>query len=408
MSAPVISAQVPNPGLTSVSLRPQVSFDLTCDRAMNRAALRVYVDGVLAVSGQAYQAGYVPTVDFNNPGGISYFGGDTFGTFTVQPSAFLAANHLTSVRVVAEDDLGNTLDTTWTFTTISHEPNPYAINVTSDPQAVASTIYDPLRFTLIAEPVLNGHLVNAELQVNLGFGVDVIINGVPQAGYDVHTTPVTGGILYEIVQTGTPWQLGNSYPVGIHAAANNDNGEHTTANINFQFTPRDPAAPNPFDGGTVDGNLTGAYCDILSSLGAPTVATIGATRNADPAVSVWAGAAFHNGWAGSFVPGDPGPFPNSQNQAQRTALTPPASYLHNGDTIAFAAVGSIVSPDTGVTYPIAAAWNWLVSIPPPSVTGKKYAIETPDPFTFIVRTSLDGAPTDCDFTMGIWDLGILE
>jgi hypothetical protein len=169
----------------------------------------------------------------------------------------------------------------------------------------------------------------------------------------------------------------------------------------FQLaTPGLSFTPNPADGGHVSLFAFG-YLDILETglnIGDPVLHTLTYQINgAGPVHTIYNGA-IDPAWSLFFS--------SPAFQTTRAAFFPNAGVPgnpHNGDSLVFTAFADVPGLDPGSSF----TWHWIFDAAV-TVAGKKYAIETPDPFTFIVRTSLDGNPADCDFTLGIWGLGLLE
>lgn len=432
MSTPILSGQSPANGSTLNLLRPVIGFSVTCDVGLDPASVIVDVDGTPAYDGSlgGFQAGYVPSVDWNVFGGFTFFGGNLSATF--QQSAFFGTNVAVTVRVRATDLLHASppLDQSWTFqTTNLLEPTQlYQINNSNDISSPYNSLFDPLRFTIIAEPV-NGTTAINDAEINLsitaiGQPASAIVAGVPQVGnYNITRVAVPGGWLYEVYPAAGTWAYGDSPTTTLHfGATDSTSGRHFTFNGGQNWTIFDSTAGNPGAGGSVPPKWNtlqpaSGFMNIMSGLGAPTLDTLHAQDNANPAVLVYdaGGGGFQPGWGGSFAESFPGPFPNNQNQTQTVFSTPPNGFSVSGDTVAFAYTSHVVSPDTGVTYnqsgdfveaPPRQPFFWNIFQAPPAGHGKKVSVECVDPTTLIVHTTVDGSPADCDFSLSIRNPGL--
>lgn len=416
MSTPVLSGQTPAPASTSL-LRPQIAFNVTCDVGVDPTSVLVHVDGVLAYDGGAggFQPGFVPTVDWIVFGGFSFFGGNLTAAFN--QAAFFGTNAAVTVRVQATDLLHASapLDQSWTFNTetLLQPSQLYQIDYSNDIEGPANTLFDPLRFQIIAEPMNGTTTINdAEISLSItavGQPLSAIVAGVPQAGYNITRVAVAGGWLYEVYPAAGTWAFGDNPTTNLHfGATDSTSGRHFTFSSGQNWTIFGSTVPNPGAGGTVPPawntlQPASGFLGILSGLGAPTLDTFTAQDNANPPATVYdAGAGgFQPGWAGSFAATNPGPFPNSQDQTRQVFSTPPNGFSVSGDVVTFVYTSHVVSPDTGITYDQTDTFTWNIFQVAPPLFGKKFAIELRDPQTLVMRTSVDGVATDCDFNLAI-------
>lgn len=423
MSVPVISAQTPANLSTGNSLRPVVSFNLDSDNGINPTSVQVYLNGALAYDGSdgGYQSGhYVASLDWT-----TYGGGD--GGFVFSPSSpnlnaylvpydvFLPDSTTIAVRVVARDNVtGDQLDTTWHFDTATTPQNARLTNLANVNYVQAlggvMTWYDPFRFDLTVDPIGGRVIDPTQVALHGTFFGSIIAGGAFQAGYTGTVTAIPGGYRYEVAADPTPWSIGLSDTLTLEYAGD---GGFTEA---FSFNTYEPLTSNPGIGGNVYPDFTApvigpAYGDLTSGLAPPVYDEIHLQRNSDPTLFIYDHGTWLAGWSGSFTPGDTGPILDAVHgtqQGQHAFITPPVGYFSDGDFAQFSVIGHVDSPTSGTDFTtLSLNWGWnIIAFPPPAGYGKRYAVETRDPRTIVLRTHVDGDVADCDFNLTIDSLGV--
>jgi len=190
---PVLLNQSPVSDATEVSIDTSISFSLTDDVQVVLSTVRVYVSAFLVFDGSSFQVGW---------GGSSYASNPQHGwDFTLRHTAYFELSSTVSVRVVAQDNLGNSVDESWAFHAESLRKK-----VVLQIKAVA---HDVLR-VYFPEPVATSQaltLVDNYLITTLTSGAtDVTVTGVrtldPEAGLanfvDVYISPVPLDALYQL------------------------------------------------------------------------------------------------------------------------------------------------------------------------------------------------------------------
>jgi len=190
---PVLLNQSPVLDATEVGIDTNISFSLTDDVQVVLSTVRVYVSAFLVFDGTSFQTGW---------GGSSYAGNGGNGwDFTLRHTAYFELGNTVSVRVVAQDNLGNSVDESWAF----HIAPLYKKAVLQ----IKAVAHDVLR-AYFPEPVVTSQaltLVDNYLITTLTSGAtDVTVTGVrtldPEAGLasfvDVYISPVALDALYRL------------------------------------------------------------------------------------------------------------------------------------------------------------------------------------------------------------------
>ena len=155
-SPPVLQNQDPYPNETSVLLDYNISFDVVDEYGgVNLSTLDAYVDGSLAFDNGAFQAPYNGIDAY--VGAIQYDNYDGY-TFIIDNTNLWTPLAQVSVRVVAEDLLGNSLDETWYFYA---EPQPYSVSIDIE-EGYGSGFSSAYDGTSFVSPYNNGSYINKE------------------------------------------------------------------------------------------------------------------------------------------------------------------------------------------------------------------------------------------------------
>lgn len=153
---PILQNRDPYPNETNVLLDYNISFDVVDEYGgVNLSTLDAYVDGSLAFDSGAFQApyngvdAYVGAVQYDNYDGY---------TFIIDNTNLWTPLAQVSVRVVAEDLLGNSLDETWYFYA---EPQPYSVSIDIE-EGYGSGFSSAYDGTSFVSPYNNGSYINKE------------------------------------------------------------------------------------------------------------------------------------------------------------------------------------------------------------------------------------------------------
>jgi hypothetical protein len=417
MTVPVISNQTPAPGAMGLGLRPSISFDLDAPLGIDETSVQVLINDTPAYDGASggYQDHYVASIDWTTynggPGGFVFSpSSPNLNAYIVPYDVFLPQGATQTVRVLArENTTGDLLDVSWSFDTSSSTLLQASLtNLSNTPGYTqllngVQSIYDPLRFDLTVDPIDGKVIDPTQVRLSGLFSGVLIAGGVFQSGYAGTVTPIPAGYRYEVIADPAPWNTG--FLDNMTFQYTGDGGFIE----GFNFEAYEPMTANPGIGGTVfpdfeSTELEPGYADLSSGLGPPVYDTIEVQRNADDFLTIYGAGVWAAGWHGTFTPVNPGPILDGifgVNQSQRVEPVPPVGFAHNGDTMQFRVNGHVVSPTSGTSFPtLSTNWNWVVTGgAPPSVHGKKRAVEVQDPTTLIVHTTVDGSPADCDFNL---------
>lgn len=198
LAAPVLSNQDPAPSATGQDKNKNIEFDLTdAISGVDLDTVRIYVEGNLAYRGD--------TDLFQSP----YDGVDSDRTaisqghsFVIHKAASWASSASISVRVVADDIAGNSLDTTYSFTV-----EDYVDPIIDTPAPVGPNAVETTNITFSTKDVGGSGIDSSTINVTVN-GTAAITNGAFQTGF--------GGTI-----TGN---LFNGYDVDIDPAAKLDSG----------------------------------------------------------------------------------------------------------------------------------------------------------------------------------------
>jgi hypothetical protein len=178
---PFLSNQNPAPGAVAVASNTNVAFTVDdLDAGVLLSSVIVTINSgagfVTAYSGGAYQAGFSGTV---NPNGVGY-------DFDINPGTDFPNSQLVQVRVQATDADGNSLDTTYSFTTsvvvITRKVDGVAFGsiaspppVETNPPFLQNQNPSPGQTGVVLNPVINFRITDAADDAQSGVDISTLV-----------------------------------------------------------------------------------------------------------------------------------------------------------------------------------------------------------------------------------------
>lgn len=234
--APYLASQSPAPSEVGVGQNDKIEFDVLDEKSgVTLSTLFVYVEGVLAYRGDTdifsttYDLGSTITPVTGSPSGYSLVIG--------KQSSWTSYGVIT-VRVVAEDSLGNVLDTTYWFRSEDYVrptiDTPFPSNATTDVDKDSLISFSTHDEGSSVDPAKINCTVN---------GTDAIINGVFQVGWDGAASLITANGTKGFDVTIEKVASMGSYEVHTIIATCDDNDGNSSNPLQWWFRTEDWLGP---------------------------------------------------------------------------------------------------------------------------------------------------------------------